>query len=60
MSFGRYRLRGDINLYNLFNTDFASAVNTTFSTTASNQFLRPTGVLAGAALQDWRSARVLG
>jgi hypothetical protein len=46
-SIGRYRLRGDINVYNLFNTDFASAVNTNFSTTASNQFLRPTGVLQG-------------
>jgi hypothetical protein len=47
LTIGRYRLRGDINLYNVFNTDFASAVNTTFSTTAANQFLRPTGVLQG-------------
>jgi hypothetical protein len=44
---GRYRLRGDLNLYNVFNSDFISAVNTTFSTTASNAFLRPTGVLQG-------------
>ncbi len=47
VNLGRYRLRGDINLYNVFNTDFASAVNTNFSTTAANQFLRPTGVLQG-------------
>ena len=44
---GRYRLRGDLNLYNVFNSDFVSSFNTTFSTTASNQFLRPTGVLQG-------------
>jgi hypothetical protein len=29
------------------NSDFINSVNTTFSTTASNQFLRPTGVLQG-------------
>jgi len=44
---GRFRLRGDANLYNLFNSDWVSAFNTTFSTTASNAYLRPTGVLQG-------------
>ena len=44
---GRFRLRGDANLYNVFNSDWVSAFNTTFSTTASNAFLRPTGVLQG-------------
>lgn len=44
---GRFRLRGDVNLYNVFNNDFVSAVNTTFSTTAGNAFLRPTGILQG-------------
>ena len=45
--FGRYRLRGDLNLYNVFNSDFITSINTTFSTTASNQFLRPNAVLQG-------------
>jgi hypothetical protein len=45
--FGRYRFRADANLYNVSNSDFINSVNTTFSTTASNQFLRPTGVLQG-------------
>ena len=44
---GRFRLRGDAKLYNVFNSDCVSSVNTTFSTTASNAFLRPTGVLQG-------------
>ena len=44
---GRYSLRGDLNLYNAFNSDYANSVNTTFSTTASNQFLRPTAVILG-------------
>jgi hypothetical protein len=44
---GRYRLRAEANLYNVFNSDFVNSVNTTFSTTASNQFLRPTNVLQG-------------
>jgi hypothetical protein len=44
---GRYRLRGDANLYNVFNNDFVNSVNTTFSTTAANQFMRPTNVLQG-------------
>jgi len=44
---GRYRLRADANLYNVFNNDFVNSVNTTFSTTASNQFMRPTNVLQG-------------
>jgi hypothetical protein len=46
-SFGRFRLRGDAGLYNVFNNDWVSSVNTTFSTTASNAFLRPTGILQG-------------
>lgn len=44
---GRYRLRGDLNLYNVFNSDFINSVNTTFSTTTGNAFMRPTGVLQG-------------
>ncbi len=46
-NFGRYRIRADANLYNVFNSDFVNSVNTTFSTTASNQFMRPTSVLQG-------------
>jgi len=45
--FGRYRVRGDLNLYNVFNNAYANSINTTFSTTAGNQFMRPTAVLAG-------------
>jgi hypothetical protein len=44
---GRYRLRAEANLYNVFNSDFVNSVNTTFSTTVGNQFLRPTLVLQG-------------
>ena len=44
---GRFRIRGDAALYNVFNNDWVSSVNTTFSTAASNAFLRPTGVLQG-------------
>ena len=44
---GRLRLRGDVNLYNVFNSNFASTLNSNFSTSASNQFLRPTNVLQG-------------
>jgi hypothetical protein len=44
---GRYRFRADANLYNVFNSDFVNSVNTTFSSTGSNQFLRPTTVLQG-------------
>ena len=47
LSFGRYRVRADANLYNAFNNAYANSINTTFSTTASNQFMRPTAVLAG-------------
>ena len=44
---GRFRLRADANLYNIFNNDFVNYVNTTFSTTTANQFMRPTNVLQG-------------
>jgi hypothetical protein len=44
---GRFRLRGDLNLYNVFNSDFVNSLNTTFSTTASSQFMRPTTVMIG-------------
>ena len=44
-SVGRMRLRTNASLYNVFNTDWVSSVNTTFSTVASNAFMRPTGVL---------------
>ena len=47
LTFGRYRVRADVNLYNTFNNAYANSINTTFSTTASNQFMRPTAVLAG-------------
>ena len=46
-SVGRLRLRANASLYNVFNDDFVNSVNTTFSTTASNAFMRPTAVLQG-------------
>ena len=46
-TFGRVRVRADANLYNALNSDYANSINTTFSTTASNQFMRPTAVLFG-------------
>ena len=41
------RMRANASLYNVFNDDFVNSVNTTFSTTASNAFMRPTAVLQG-------------
>jgi hypothetical protein len=46
-SLGPVRLRANASLYNVFNDDFVNSVNTTFSTTASNAFMRPTAVLQG-------------
>jgi hypothetical protein len=51
LQIGRYRLRGDVNLYNAFNSDFTPTVNTTFSTSASSQYLRPLTVLQGRLLK---------
>jgi hypothetical protein len=47
MRLGRFTTRLDANLYNAFNNAYANSINTTFSTLASNQFMRPTAVLAG-------------
>ena len=47
LTVGRFRTRLDANLYNVFNNAYANSINTTFSTTSANQFLRPTAVLAG-------------
>jgi hypothetical protein len=44
---GRYRLRGDVNLYNVFNADYINAINTAFSTASTSQYRRPTSVLSG-------------
>ncbi|HUR32634.1 MAG TPA: carboxypeptidase regulatory-like domain-containing protein [Vicinamibacterales bacterium] len=42
---GRYRIRGDFDLYNVFNSNWPYTVSTTFSTAATSQWLRPTNVL---------------
>ncbi|MBS1816880.1 MAG: TonB-dependent receptor [Acidobacteria bacterium] len=42
---GRYRLRGDVDFYNVFNSNWPYTVNTTFSNAATSQWLRPTNVL---------------
>jgi hypothetical protein len=44
---GHFRDRGDAALYNVFNNERVSSVNATFSTAASNAFMRPTGILQG-------------
>ena len=51
VNIGRYRLRGDASIYNVFNSDWVSAINTAFSTTAANAYLRPTGILQGRLLK---------
>ena len=42
---GKYRIRGDFDLYNVFNSNWPYPVTTTFSTAATSQWLRPTNVL---------------
>ena len=42
---GKYRLRGDFDLFNVFNSNWPYTVNTTFSTATTSQWLRPTNVL---------------
>ena len=42
---GRYRFRVDADLYNAFNSNWPYTVNTTFSTAATSNYLRPTNVL---------------
>jgi hypothetical protein len=42
---GRYRLRGDFDLYNVLNSNWPYTVSTTFSTAANSTWLRPTNVL---------------
>ena len=47
VGFGRYRVRVDADLYNVFNSNWPFTVNNNFATTATNQWLRPTNVLQG-------------
>jgi hypothetical protein len=42
---GKYRVRGDVDVYNIFNSNWPYTVNTTFSTASNSQWLRPTNVL---------------
>jgi hypothetical protein len=48
---GRYRLRGDLNVYNVGNVTYTSAYNSAFTTVGANSFLRPNDVLAGRTLK---------
>jgi hypothetical protein len=41
----RYRIRLDLDAYNITNSDWPYTVNTTFSTAATSNYLRPTNVL---------------
>jgi len=45
--FNRYSFRIDADLYNTFNSNWPYTVNTTFATTATSSWLRPTNVLQG-------------
>ena len=42
---GKVRLRGDFDLYNVFNSSWPYTVSTTYSNTATATWLRPTNVL---------------
>ncbi|HYM24754.1 MAG TPA: hypothetical protein VEU08_16165, partial [Vicinamibacterales bacterium] len=41
----KYRFRVDADFYNLFNSDWPYTLNSTFSTAATSQWLRPTNVI---------------
>jgi hypothetical protein len=43
--FQRYRVRFDLDLYNVFNSNWAYTVNNTFANTATSLWQRPTNVL---------------
>ena len=45
VGFGRYRLRMDFDVYNVFNSSWPYTVNSTFSTAANTAWQRPTNVL---------------
>ena len=44
---GRYRVRVDADLYNVFNSNWPFTLNNTFAITPTNQWMRPTNVLQG-------------
>jgi hypothetical protein len=50
-NFGRFRVRGDLDLYNVFNSNWPFTLNGTFSTAATSNWLRPTNVLQGRLFQ---------
>ena len=45
IGFGRYRLRVDFDVYNVFNSSWPFTVSSTYSTAANSAWLRPTNVL---------------
>jgi hypothetical protein len=45
VGFGRYRLRVDFDVYNVFNSSWPFTVSSTYSTAATSAWLRPTNVL---------------
>ena len=45
IGFGRYRLRVDFDVYNIFNSSWPFTVSSTYSTAATSAWLRPTNVL---------------
>jgi hypothetical protein len=47
VALGRYRIRFDADLYNVFNSNWPFTLNNTFSTTPTSTWRRPTNVLQG-------------
>jgi hypothetical protein len=43
----RYAVRVDLDLYNVFNSNWPFTLNNTFTTFATSQWRRPTNVLPG-------------
>jgi hypothetical protein len=54
-NYGRYRLQGMIDIYNVFNSSTVLAYNTTFG----QEWLRPTDVLQGRLVKIGGQADVL-
>jgi hypothetical protein len=47
----RYRFKGMVDIYNVFNRSAVLSYNTTFSTAATSEWLRPTDVLQGRLIK---------
>ena len=57
--FDRYRVRVDLDLYNVFNSNWPFTLNNTFATTATSHVAAADQRAAGPAVQDRRAVRFL-